>query len=47
MQGNHLKIYHYPMPKAEVFSTLNGGKKFIKLDFSQVYVRTIALHEES
>ena len=35
------------MPKAEdIFSTLNGGKKFTKLDLSQAYLQ-LALDEES
>ena len=35
------------MPKAEdIFSTLNGGEKFIKLDLSQAYLQ-LPLDEES
>ena len=45
--NQHLKVDHYPMPKAEdIFSTLNGGKKFTKLDLSQAYLQ-LALDEES
>ena len=42
-----LKLDHYPMPKAEdIFSTLNGGEKFTKLDLSQAYLQ-LPLDEES
>ena len=35
------------MPKAEdIFSTLNGGKKFMKLDLSQAYLQ-LPLDEQS
>ena len=45
--NQHLKVDHYPMPKAEdIFSALNGRKKFTKLDLSQVYLQ-LALDEES
>ena len=33
-----VKLDNYPIPKAEdLFATLNGGDKFIKLDMSQAY----------
>ena len=45
--NQHLKVDHYPMPKAEdIFSTLNGGEKFTKLDLSQAYLQ-LPLDEES
>ena len=45
--NQHLKIDHYPMPKAEdIFSTLNGGEKFTKLDLSQAYLQ-LPLDKES
>ena len=45
--NQHPKIDHYPMPKAEdIFSTLNGGEKFTKLDHSQAYLQLL-LDEES
>ena len=45
--NQHLKLDHYPMPKAEdIFSTLNGGEKFTKLDLSQAYLQ-LPLDEES
>jgi len=38
--NQHLKIDQYPIPKAEdIFSTLNGGEKFTKLDLSQAYLQ--------
>ena len=45
--NQHLRIDQYPMPKAEdIFSTLNGGKKFTKLDLSQAYLQ-LPLDEQS
>ena len=36
----HTRKCQYPLPKAEdIFSTLNGGKKFTKLDLSQAYLQ--------
>ena len=45
--NQNLRIDQYPMPKAEdIFSTLNGGKKFTKLDLSQAYLQ-LPLDEQS
>ena len=38
--------YHYPLPSTEVFTKLNGGKFFSKIDFSDAYLQ-IPVEEES
>ena len=43
----HLEVNKYPLPHPEeIFTTLNGGEKFTKLDLSEAYLQ-IPLEEES
>ena len=43
----HLEVNKYPLPHPEeIFTALNGGEKFTKLDLSEAYLQ-IALDEQS
>ena len=42
-----LEIYQYPLPKPEdLFASLSGGEKFLKIDLTQAYLQ-MPLEEES
>ena len=40
------KLHRHPIPKSDLFATLQGGKTFTKLDLSQAY-QQLPLHPES